>query len=359
MFLIILAIGILAVVLSNALFWPRVRPRAFGDMGGEFVSVLVPARDEERNIGSCLESILRQGSRVGEVLVYDDHSTDATSRIVLDVSRTDARVRMVTCQPLPPDWCGKNFACARLADSASGDWLLFLDADARLAPDAVNGMIATATERKLTMLSCWPGFALVSFAERALMPMLNFIVFTIFPALLALIRKEPSLGLAHGACLLLRRETYERLGGHSSVRGEIFEDTRLAQWWRENGERSVCLDGQDVVSVRMYASFSEIWLGFQKNFFPAFRHEWMFWLFLLFQITAFLMPFVLRNWSAAALILVARMVLCLRFSQPLWSVLLHPIAELLVILLGLSSWWHCRSGRGVAWKGRVYRASRV
>ena len=208
------------------------------------------------------------------------------------------------------------------------------------------------------MLSCWPGFALINFSERALMPMLNFVVFTVFPALLSLIRNQPSLGLAHGACLFVHRATYERLGGHGAVRNEIFEDTRLAQWWRAQNERSLCLDGQNIVSVRMYASFPEIWLGFQKNFFPAFRTGWMFWLFLLFHFTVFLLPFLIGNWTAVGLVLLARVLLAYRFSQSWWSVLLHPFAELVLLGLGVSSWWHCRSGRGVAWKGRVYFSSR-
>jgi chlorobactene glucosyltransferase len=237
--------------------------------------------------------------------------------------------------------------------------MLFLDADTRLADGAVSGMLQAASERNLTLLSCWPGFHLVNFSERALMPMLNLVVFSIFPALLSLVRNDTSLGLAHGACLLAHRATYQKLGGHSTVRSEIFEDTRIAQLWRSRGERSLCLDGQDVVRVRMYSSFSEIWLGFQKNFFPAFQHESVFWLFLVFHFSVFLLPFLVFNWPAAVLILLARAVLAWRFSQPWWSVLAHPVAELLMLLLGISSWWNCRSGRGVSWKGRVYRARRV
>lgn len=356
MFLEILAASTVVMSAANALFWPRVKPSEASRGTKGAVSVLIPARDEEGNIGPCLESILSQGAAVREVLVYDDHSSDATGRIVLDFARRDERVRLERSLPLPPGWCGKTFGCAQLAAGASGEWLLFLDADARLAPRGLNGIIAAAEARRLTLLSCWPRFPLASFSERLLMPMLNFVVFTTYPAPLALARQEASLGLAHGACLLARREAYERLGGHSSVREEIFEDTRLAQYWRTRGERSLCLDGQDVVSARMYGSFSEIWAGFQKNFYPAFQKGLMFWLFLAFQFTAFLAPFLFGHWIAAAFVLLARATLAIRFSQPLWSVLLHPFAETLLIALGASSWWRCRSGRGVAWKGRIYRA---
>jgi glycosyltransferase involved in cell wall biosynthesis len=357
LFLTIAAAFLFLVVLANALFWPRVKRGVPGP--GTSVSVLIPARNEESNIAECIRRVANQGVSVSEILIYDDHSDDHTAGIVQEAGVGDTRVRLVPSLPLPPDWCGKNFACAQLASHAQGDWLLFLDADARLMPGAVDGMAQAAIERRLTLLSCWPGFDLQSFAERMLMPMLNCVVFTIFPAPLSLIRNEPSLGIAHGACLLIQRIAYEQLGGHGLVRNEIFEDTRLAQSWRARGERSLCLDGQDIVRVRMYVGLHEIWLGFQKNFFPAFRHGFMFWIFLVFHFTVFLLPFLLLNRSAAALIILARLVLAIRFGQPWWSALLHPFAEIFLLCLGFSSWWQCRVGPGVTWKGRVYNPRRV
>jgi chlorobactene glucosyltransferase len=152
------------------------------------------------------------------------------------------------------------------------------------------------------------------------------------------------------------------------VRGEIFEDTRLAQSWRGLGEKSLCLDGRNVLSVRMYSSFVEIWRGFQKNFFPAFRRERSFWAFAALHFAVFLLPFLLAPalWSnegarpflalSVASVLATRLALALRFRHPLWSVLLHPLGEAVLLALGVSSWWRCRRGRGVEWKGRRYRA---
>ena len=196
------------------------------------------------------------------------------------------------------------------------------------------------------------------------MPVLNFVVFTIFPAPLSIIRNDESLGLGHGACILVERSSYQAIGGHAAVRDEIFEDMRLAHLWRANGKRGLCLDGQDVVSVRMYNSFAEIWSGFQKNFFPAFRRESSFWIFILFHLVVFLAPIValvfLRSWPlvlAAACVLATRAILALRFRHPLWSALLHPVAEVVLIAIGLSSWWRCKTGKGVRWKGRQYHAA--
>jgi chlorobactene glucosyltransferase len=371
--LLILAALLLGVAVWNAVAWPKVAAAvvARGEAQTASLSILIPARNEESNLAACLDAALaQQGEPVLEVLVYDDHSTDNTRAVINEYEQRDRRVRLVQAADLPAGWCGKTFACAQLAEAAQGEWLLFLDADARLAADATARMLAEVERRRLTLLSCWPALELGSFWERALMPLLNFVVFTLYPAPLALRRPDASLGLAHGACLLVRRETYALVGGHGAVRDQLFEDVRLAQLWRERGQAGLCLDGQGTVSVRMYRSFAEIWSGFQKNFFPAFRRESSFWVFMVLHLALFLLPFILAPFvlmtgsvgSGTALIVVAvcvllmRAVLAVRFRHPWWAVLLHPLGETVLIALGLSSWWRCKSGRGVEWKGRRYRA---
>lgn len=330
------------------------------------ISILIPARDEATNIAACLDAALAQTASLCEVLVYDDHSTDATAEIVGEYARRDARVRLVVPAPLPPDWCGKTFACAELAHVARGRWLLFLDADARLAENSAARIVGEAERCGVTLLSCWPRLETRGFWEGALMPLLNFVVFTLYPAPLALRRRhDPSLGLAHGSCILARRDVYEHVGGHAAVRAELFEDVRLAQTWRARGHLSLCLDGQRVVSVRMYNSLAEIWRGFQKNFYPAFRRSRSFWAFIALHFLVCLLPFALAPFLfstvagrafalAAACVLASRVALAVRFGQAWWSVALHPLGECVLIALGLSSWWACHAGRGVVWKGRRY-----
>jgi chlorobactene glucosyltransferase len=364
---LVVNLAILSLVLWNVLRWPK--PGAAGKRLDRACSVLIPARDEEGNIAACLDSVLRQGDAVLEIIVCDDHSTDGTASMVQRFAGADPRVRLIAAAELPAGWCGKTFACATLAGEAAGEWLLFLDADARLRDRAVDRMLNEAAARNVSFLSCWPGLDLVGFWEKALMPMLNFVVLTLFPAPLSLKRGDASLGLAHGACILARRDEYKRTGGHEAVRGEIFEDTSLARMWRARGERGLCLDGQDIVRVRMYDSLRGIWNGFRKNFFPSFRRPLSFWLFLLLHLVCFFLPFVLFFGLAAAgmrplsaglsliSVLLMRASLALRFRHPLWAVLLHPLAELTLLVLGIFSWRSCRAGRGVEWKGRVYRAA--
>jgi glycosyltransferase involved in cell wall biosynthesis len=353
----------LLIAFANIVGWPRISRRRSHESG--IVSILIPARNEESNLGPCLDAALKQGKIVREILVYDDHSTDATPRIIAQYAGHDSRIRPVTPVPLEAGWSGKNFACFQLAKAASSGWLLFIDADARFAPAAVERMQEEMRSRNLSFLSAWPGLEMQKFWERTLMPMLNFVVFSIFPAPLSLHFNFPSLALAHGACLMFERRCYFEVGGHAAVRDQIFEDTQLARLWRARKHRGLCLDGSDVVRVRMYSSFREIWLGFEKNFFPAFQFEASFWLFIGFHFAVFLLPFVLLIWSpgiitasAVAVGLLTRLLLALRFRHSLLYVLMQPISEAVLVAIGLASWWKCSTGRGVVWKGREYFSSR-
>ncbi len=364
----LLALGLAALGLAvwNALAWPA--PPHNAAPLGPCVSLLVPARDEESHIAACLDTILEQGNCVVEAIVCDDHSADRTAEIVRQRAECDERVRLIAATPLPEGWCGKPHACHQLALAAHSEWLLFLDADTRLQPGAVARIVTAATRHDATLVSCWPGLDMHGFWEGLLMPMLNFVVYTLHPAPLALLRKDPALGLAHGACILAHRETYLRTGGHVLVRHQLFEDTQLARQWRTAGERTVCLDGQDIGRVRMYDSLPAIWNGFQKNFYPAFQRRASFWVFWTGHSLVFLAPFIAAATaptagarflaSAAGLsVIAARIVLALRFRHPLWSAALHPIAEAAFLTLGLVSWWKFRNGSGVEWKGRFYRAT--
>lgn len=360
-------VALLVVTISNCLFFLKVKNNSTKKR--RQVSILVPARNEEANIEQCVRTLITQGEIVAEILIYDDHSEDHTGLILARLSQAFPLIRMIGCRPLPDGWCGKNFACAELAANASGDWLLFIDADARLNPDVVARMIGEAETRDLTFVSFWPRFATVTLAEKILMPMLNFMVFSLYPAGLALLqhpgfRFNKNLGLAHGSCMLFSRQAYEQFGGHARVKDQIFEDTRIAQLWRENKFNGLCLDGQELVSLRMYNSGQEIWHGFQKNFYLAFTHSVNFWLFLCFHLVIFLLPFIyfifaptLKIFLLVVGILAMRLLLALKFKQSLISILFHPFAEIFLLMLGISSWWRCRTGKGVNWKGRAYQTS--
>jgi chlorobactene glucosyltransferase len=177
---------------------------------------------------------------------------------------------------------------------------------------------------------------------------------------------SPSFGLAHGACLFIRRREYESIGGHACVKQEIFEDTVLARTWREKKLKGLCLNGRNHITVRMYTSLRQIIAGFSKIAYPAFRKERSFWLFIAFHFLFMLMPFFLLTVAqplglsfpvlsiAVGAVLSARVIQCVQFGYPIWPVLFHPAAEIGLIGLGLHARHQCRYRAGITWKGRRY-----
>jgi len=347
---------LLFTTLFNVLLWERVENINYETK--DSVSVLIPARNESANIIGCLECLINQ-TNVKEILVYNDYSSDDTAEKVISFSKQYPVVQLIEPSTLPSGWTGKTFACYQLAQKARGDWLLFIDADTRITHNAISGMLLKAQQWNVTFLSCWPGLEMVTFWERFLMPVLNFFVYTVYPAFLSFKFNMPSLGIAHGACIMIKRDVYHKIGGHERVKNKIFEDTELARLWRNENERSLCFDGQNVVRVRMYESLKDIWIGFQKNFYPGFNSEVSFWIFMAFHALLFLIPFFLFFISLyivlmVILVLTIRILLSIRFRHPFWSALLHPFGEIFLLALGISSWWKFTNGPGVNWKGRTY-----
>ena len=367
----VLIVPVTLIALMNLLVWPQRLNKSA--VGKDQVSVLIPARNEMDNLESCVESAMTQGSTIKEILIYDDGSTDRTLHVIDQIIRVHHdTVRQVPTVSLPVGWVGKSHACKRLAEHAVAPWLLFIDADTRLQPDAVRSLVAEAKHRNATLLSAWPKIEMNSFTERFLMPLLNFIVFSIFPTPLArFLRNSASLGLAHGACILAQRETYERIEGHELVKNRLFEDTALAQAWRKRSENSQVIDGRKVATVRMYESFEGIWTGFSKNYYPALGNVWSFMIFQLYMTVTFIaLPLVVvilffYDVIDPAFLLLAvgslmpRTLVGLRFRHSLWSVLLHPIAVVFMVVLGMRSWWQSSIGGGVRWKARTYMASGI
>jgi glycosyltransferase involved in cell wall biosynthesis len=367
----VLIVPVTLIALMNLLVWPQRLNKSA--VGNDQVSVLIPARNEMDNLESCVDSAMTQGSTIKEILIYDDGSTDRTLHVIDQLIRVHHdTVRQIPTVSLPDGWIGKSHACKRLAEHAVAPWLLFIDADTRLQPDAVRSLVAEANHRNATLLSAWPKIEMNSFTERFLMPLLNFIVFSIFPAPISrFLRNSASLGLAHGACILAQRETYERIEGHELVKNRLFEDTALAQAWRKRHENSQVIDGRKVATVRMYESFEGIWTGFSKNYYPALGNLWLFTIFQLYMtVTFIILPLVVVILFFYGVIdpvflllavgsLMPRTLVGLRFRHSLWSVPLHPIAVVFMVVLGMRSWWQSSIGGGVRWKGRTYMASGI
>jgi hypothetical protein len=223
------------------------------------VSVLIPARDEAATIGACLECI----DPGHEVLVLDDGSSDDTA-----ARAAAGGARVLPGAPLPPGWLGKPHACVQLAAAAAGDVLVFLDADVRLSPGAVDAAVALLETSGFDVVSPHPRQEAATLAERLVQPLLQWSILTFLPLRLAERSRRPSLAAANGQFLVVRRVAYERAGGH--VPDAVLDDLALLRAIKRTGGRGALVDGTDLASCRMYEGWDELRDGYAKSLWSAF-----------------------------------------------------------------------------------------
>lgn len=358
-------------LIANLRMVGKATPSRVNPTGLEMVSVLVPARNEARNIRRCLESLLAQDYPLMEVLVLDDGSTDETPEIVAEMARRDPRLRLIPGQLLPPGWIGKNFACHQLAQEARGQWFLFTDADTVHHPQTVSWALTAAKENQADLVTLIPHAVTHTFGEQLLLPIIPFGILGLFPLALGARLRIPALTMAIGTFLLFRREAYERIGGHAAVRGEIAEDVVLARRVRRHGGRVVLLDGADYLDVHFYRGFWESWHGLAKSAFAALEYRLLpTVLMFLFYGFLFLWPVFLlyggllqgRMGEPALRLALFQVFLnsglwyavAVRFRLPRITAFLYPVTVLLVMLVVLDSMRMTVWG-GIGWKERVYR----
>ena len=370
---------LLAISLSNLLTMHRLGGRRFRmrknqlDLQAEKLprmSVLVPTRNEERNITSCVRSLLAQDYADFEVIVLDD-SEDRTPDILKSLAR-DARLHVLAGRPLPAGWLGKNWACHQLAGAATGELLLFTDADTRHHPSMLRDAVTALSAERLDFLSAIPRQELRTLAERLVIPVLPWSLHTFFPIALARRLRLRALATAAGQFMLFRKTAYAAIGGHEGVRGSVLDDVSLAQQVAKAGLSWTLMDANARTSVRMYRSFKEVWDGLSKNLFAIFGYNlpffcfvwaWLFWvaweppLLLVLRATRAITisaEIVIPAAVATGLCLLLWLISNLRFKISLIQAVLHPVTMLLMLFIAARSvMWHAL-GRGT-WKGRPLR----
>ncbi len=291
--LVALAVSLLGALILAGNLWTLVPAEAYPlPERPPSVSVLVPARDEERSIETCVRSLLAQDYPSPlEVIVLDDGSTDATRAIVDRLAAEDSRLRVLEGAPLPPGWLGKPWACRQLADAASGEMLLFTDADTVHGGHALAAGVANASAEDADMLAGVPHIETVTFAEELILPAVPWSTATIVPLPLAYRLRWPGLSTAIGQYMLFRRSAYDAIGGHAAVRGEVLEDVMLARLTKAAGYRWRMADLTDVVSTRMYRSLREIVRGLGRTLFGVFDYGLLRLLLIgALSAVAFLLP---------------------------------------------------------------------
>ena len=361
--------GILFIVIWN--MWVF-RKRKYGSVPESelpFVSVLIPARNEERSIRECVESLLIQNYKKFEVIVLNDNSEDRTGIILEELRKAYKNLKIITGKPLPNGWSGKNFACHQLYKASQGKFILFTDADTVHFKDSILNSVIRSINRKTDLYTLIPRMTLNNFAEKMIMPGLHFTTFALLPYYLAETLKSPAFAMGVGPFLLFKREAYEAIGGHEALKNDLVDDVRLAKNLKKSGFKVVVNKGMDILSCRMYHSFKEIWEGFSKNIFPGMGYSslTLFSVFFIYLIL-FLVPFLgvpvslamgnkyfLYNFSyQVVLLLVMRVIINCSFKLGFISIVFHPVGVFIISMIGFNSWRLNKFGKGSLWKGRTY-----
>jgi len=333
------------------------------------VSVLIPARNDERTIHATVMAALASKDVTVEVIVLDEHSSDQTARIVATLAKHDPRLRLLAAPQLPPGRYGTTHACAALARAAQYPILLFLDANVRLAPRGVLRMVHALNRNHADLASGFPREDTETLMEQLVVPLTHFLLLGFLPLWRRHTGRHPAYGAGCGHQMVIaRRDAYERAGGHSAISAPLHDGITLPRAFQAAGLRTDLFDATDLAHCRMYHSAAEVWRGFAQN-----AHQGLARPVLILPATVLLgggqiVPFVLLThalWGPAdpvvfglgllgsAAAYVPRLIGVRRFRQSWTGALLHPCGVFIVLLIQ----WYALIRRALcppaAWKGRA------
>ena len=355
---LVLAFGPVALALWNLALYRRPAPAT----GTPAVSVLIPARNEAANIADAVACVLASRGVEIELVVLDDASTDATPAILAAIG--DPRLRVAQAPPLPPGWSGKQHACAALSRLARHELMVFVDADVRLAPDAVSRMAGFMQRHAVGMASGFPRQVTITWSEQLLLPLLHFLLLGYLP--MAAMRRSaaPGFGAACGQLVIVRRDDYRRAGGHGAIRASLHDGITLPRAFRRAGAMTGLFDAGSFASCRMYSSAAQVWEGLTKNATEgmASARALPVWTAVLgggqvLPAILFLLSPGPATAAATAAGIGLRLVLAARFRQPLLGALLHPVGVAALLVVQWAALLRAARGRPSTWRGRAYPAA--
>jgi len=360
-----------------------VRPAPPPASPNPLITVIVPARNEEANIQSCLHALLTQTYTNLDVVVVDDRSEDQTAAILARFAREDNRLRIVKGRPLPNGWSGKSHALWQGAQKPSsqkylGEWLCFVDADTVAGPECIASVFAAAQETQADLFTIQTRQRMESFWEKTILPL----VFTALTVGFNPRRvNNPGMtdAIANGQFLFFRRSAYESIGGHRAVSDSIVEDRDLARRIKQSGLKLVFADGQSVATTRMYQNLSQIWEGWTKNIYLGLADDRrLAGLGILGAILSLTAALLMPAWWIGSIIWMlsgggTTAALLLLQSSTAWMYLLYwriqdsralgispssaftlPLGASIFAAMMFASAYKVLSGQGVTWKGRRY-----
>jgi chlorobactene glucosyltransferase len=335
------------------------------------LSMLVAAKDEEQNIGRCLEGLLAQEYPRLQIVIINDRSADRTGEIIDAFAAGDSRVTAVHIKDLPPGWFGKNNAMRAGVEQATGDWLCFSDADCAYdSPHLLTAAMRFALREQVDFLSVLPRLEANTFWERVVQPVAGAIMVFWFPPQKVNSPKS-NRAYANGAFMLMPRRTYDAIGGHEPVKATLNEDMHMARRVKAAALRLQVIRGGDLYHVRMYTGIKAIWRGWSRIFYGCFgtfsRLLVSFLMLSVFSLSPYVTllasPLAGNAWAwfagAAGFAILGQQTLLWRFyavtgNRPPWA-LTYPLGAGLCLGMTLNAVRRLGRAGTTTWRGTVYR----
>lgn len=347
----------LLVSFTNFLYFPQLNLKK--SSGSKKVNILIPLRNEEHNASEIIESCFQQSYINKNVTVINDNSTDNTEAILKELKIKYPELNVLTGEELPNGWSGKNYACHQLSKNVDGEYILFIDADVRLNPKALESAVARIEESNVGLLTIFSTQKTFTFGERLTVPIINYVLLTLLPLFLSNKLKIQSLSAANGQFMLFNTKTYSAIDGHQSVKNEIVEDVKLSQLIKSKGYKTLTLLGGDLVTCRMYTNFYSGFNGLVKILNRILFGSITSFIFAGIFLITYILPFALLSFKSEFILVLINNLLSALFvmtlsRKNLLNLLLLPFNYAILFITTIVSIYKYNTS-GIVWKDRTIK----
>ena len=350
------ALSIFLLLISIINFFSIRRPNKESEIN-EKVSVIVALRNEAENVVDLVQSLLAQKSLSSvEFIFLDDDSQDQTLELLKSSTASSPHARVIQGDPLPPGWIGKVWALHQLMKYTTGEIIVSIDADVRIAPDAISRSITLMKSASLQFISPYPRQVALTLGERLVQPLLQWSWMTTLPLRLAEQVPFSSMAVANGQFFIVHRAALVASGGYESVKAAVLDDVFLARALVQTGSHGAVINGANIAQCRMYSSWSQIQSGYGKSLRHAFGSSFGSFLAIVFLLVTGVLPLISAllgsPWGVITftVIMCTRIISALRFHGRILDSLFHPISSIVLIYLIIYS--YLKRGE-MTWKGRA------
>ncbi|KIL49007.1 hypothetical protein KP77_22180 [Jeotgalibacillus alimentarius] len=332
---------------------------------GGMISVIVPARNEERHIENSIRSQLNQTYSQIEWILINDRSSDDTGKIMDKLSALDNRIRVIHIQSLPEGWLGKNYALHRGAKAASGSVYLFTDADVLYEPDMVAKAFHYMKRMKIDHLTVSPDLQSKSFLLKAFVAFFLF-GFSYYKRPWSANRDRSKNGMGIGAFNMITKSSYAKIGGHQAIRLRPDDDLQLGIRIKKKGFKQRMATAKTMLRVEWYPSLNEAFKGLEKNAFAGLHYSYFFTLFAMCGVfTSQILPFIAvfspdlltaaMAWVTIAAIIAVYIPITKRLTAyPVWHAAVFPVSAALFIYAIFRAAALTALRGGISWRGTTY-----